>query len=216
MDKDGKTVYMPCSTHAEYDELAEEEKAVSDLKFTVSAGMKAEAKRGLAWRKEFNRGGTAVGSTRATQIVNGSPMSASTVLRMYSFFSRHEVDKQGEGFKPSQKGYPSAGRIAWALWGGDSGFSWSKVQRNKIMSEREGKAEADSLKLGDMVSWDSSGGRARGKITKIARSGKLPVPKTSFTLNASEDNPACLIRVYRNDEPTNVIVGHRFSTLRKL
>tara|TARA_R110000796_G_scaffold250849_1_gene380982 strand:- start:3019 stop:5079 length:2061 start_codon:yes stop_codon:yes gene_type:complete len=215
MEKDGVTVYMPCDTHSEYDELVGE-KAVSDLTFTVTSGMKAEAKRGLEWRKEFNRGGTAVGSTRATQIVNGSPMSASTVLRMYSFFSRHEVDKQGEGFKPSQKGYPSAGRIAWALWGGDAGFSWSKVQRNKIMAEREGKAEADALKVGDMVSWDSSGGRAKGKITKIVRTGKLPVPKTSFTLNATEDNPACLIEVYSGDTPTDTIVGHRFSTLRKL
>ena len=31
---------------------------------------------------------------------------------MYSFFSRHEVDKRAEGFRPRQKGYPSAGRIA--------------------------------------------------------------------------------------------------------
>jgi hypothetical protein len=84
------------------------------------------------------------------------------------------------------------------------------------MRERGSKAEADSLKLGDMVSWGSSGGRAKGKITRIVRSGKLSVPKTSFTLNATEDNPACLIRVYRDDEPTDTIVGHRFSTLRKL
>ena len=215
MEKDGVTIYMPCSTHAQYDELVAE-KAVADLTFTVTSGMKAEAKKGLEWRKEFNRGGTAVGSTRATQIVNGSPMSADTVLRMFSFFSRHEVDKQGEGFKPSQKGYPSAGRIAWALWGGDAGFSWSRVQRNKIMAEREGKAEADSLKVGDMVSWNSSGGRAKGKITRIVRSGKLSVPKTDFTLNATESNPACLIRIYNGTEPTNTIVGHRFSTLRKL
>ena len=215
MDKDGKTIYMPCSTHAEYDSLIDE-KAVSDLTFNVTAGMKSEAKKGLAWRKEFNRGGTAVGSTRATQIVNGSSMSADTVLRMYSFFSRHEVDKQGEGFKPSQKGYPSAGRIAWALWGGDAGFSWSRMQRNKIMAEREGKAEADALKVGDMVSWNSSGGRATGKIKRIVRSGKLSVPKTTFTLNATEDNPACLIVVYQGGEPSKTVVGHRFSTLRKL
>jgi len=136
---------------------------------------------------------------------------------MYSFFSRHESDKTGQGFKPSQKGYPSAGRIAWALWGGDAGFSWSTTKRNQIMKERgEEKAEADALKVGDMVSWDSSGGRARGKITKIVRTGKLPVPKTSFTLNATEDNPACLIEVYSGDTPTDTIVGHRFATLRKL
>ena len=55
---------------------------------------------------------------------------------MYSFFSRHEVDKQAEGFERGEDGYPSAGRIAWALWGGDAGFSWSKTKRDQIMRER--------------------------------------------------------------------------------
>jgi hypothetical protein len=44
---------------------------------------------------------------------------------MRSFFARHEVDKKGEGFTPDENGYPSAGRIAWALWGGDPGQSWA-------------------------------------------------------------------------------------------
>ena len=54
---------------------------------------------------------------------------------MYSFFSRHEVDKQAEGFKPGEKGFPSNGRIAWALWGGDAGFSWAKKKWNQIQNE---------------------------------------------------------------------------------
>ena len=62
---------------------------------------------------------------------------------MFSFFSRHEVDKQGQGFDRGDKGYPSAGRIAWSLWGGDAGFSWSKTKRNQIMREEE-KAESVS------------------------------------------------------------------------
>jgi len=137
MDRDGQTVYMPCDTHAEYDELVGEEKALDDLDLTATEGMKREARRGLDWRKKFGRGGTQVGVARANQIVSGERMSPSTVLRMFSFFSRHEVDKQGQGFKPSQKGYPSAGRIAWSLWGGDAGFSWSRQKRNQIMAERE-------------------------------------------------------------------------------
>ena len=84
------------------------------------------------------------------------------------------------------------------------------------MRERGKKAQADELKVGDMVSWNSSGGRARGKITRIVRSGTLKVPKIDLTLNATEENPACLIRIYRGDEPTDTIVGHRFRTLRKL
>ena len=136
MDREGQEVFMPCNTHEEYDALVEGSKAVSDLNFKPTDAMAKEARRGLDWRKKFKRGGTQVGVARANQLVRGDNLSADTVLRMYSFFSRHEVDKQGQGYNVGEKGYPSAGRIAWALWGGNSGFSWSKVQRNKIMKER--------------------------------------------------------------------------------
>lgn len=89
-------------------------------------GMRNEAERGLAWRREFGRGGTEVGIARARDIINNRELSDDTIKRMYSFFSRHEVDKQAEGFRPGEDGYPSNGRIAWALWGGDAGYSWSK------------------------------------------------------------------------------------------
>jgi len=94
--------------------------------YKPTEGMKEEAQRGLDWRREHGRGGTEVGIARARDIVNGKNLSEDTVKRMYSFFSRHEVDKQGEGFSPGEDGYPSNGRIAWALWGGDAGFTWSK------------------------------------------------------------------------------------------
>lgn len=89
--------------------------------------MKAEARRGLAWRKEHGRGGTAVGVSRARDIKNGASFPLETVKRMHSYFARHEVDKKGEGWSPGEDGYPSAGRIAWALWGGDPGKSWAKA-----------------------------------------------------------------------------------------
>lgn len=66
---------------------------------------------------------------------------------------------------------------------------------------------------GDMVSWNSSGGRATGKIERIVREGSLDVPNSSFTINAEPDDPAVLIRVYRNDRPTSVMVGHKMSSL---
>ena len=77
--------------------------------------MAEEAQRGLDWRAEFGRGGTAVGVARARQLVNRQELSPETVKRMASYFARHEVDKQGEGYSPDEDGYPSAGRIAWAL-----------------------------------------------------------------------------------------------------
>jgi len=196
------------------EETEEDEKAISDIDFKPTAGMATEAQRGLDWRKEFGRGGTNVGSTRASQLIKRENLSPDTVKRMYSFFSRHEVDKQAEGFKQGEKGYPSNGRIAWALWGGDAGFSWSKKKRDQI--ENESKAEADALKVGDMVSWNSSGGRARGKIKRILRNGSAKIPNTDFTINGTEDNPAAIITVYQGGEPSDVTVGHRFSALRKI
>ena len=93
--------------------------------YAPNDNMKEEAKRGLEWRREFNRGGTEIGVARARDISNGKNLSADTVKRMSSYFARHEVDKQGEGWSPGEDGYPSAGRIAWALWGGDAGKSWA-------------------------------------------------------------------------------------------
>jgi HK97 family phage major capsid protein len=104
-------------------------------------GMKAEAEKGLAWRKEFGRGGTRIGVTRANQIKNGVDLSESTIKRMYSYFSRHEVDKKAEGFRPGENGFPSNGRIAWALWGGDPGYTWSKKLVEQMKKEDERKLE---------------------------------------------------------------------------
>jgi hypothetical protein len=98
-------------------------------------GMVTEAKRGLAWVDEYGRGGTNIGRGRATDIVNRRGMSLDTVKRMKAYFDRHEIDKQGKGWSPGEDGYPSNGRIAWALWGGDPGWSWAKniVKRSESL-----------------------------------------------------------------------------------
>jgi HK97 family phage major capsid protein len=204
--------------------------------------MKTEAQRGLDWRREFGRGGTEVGIARARDISGGKNLSDDTVKRMYSFFSRHEVDKKAEGFSQGEDGYPSNGRIAWALWGGDAGFSWSRrISENLKKEERtmqdahksdimpqdiedetmtdEVRAEPDGLKVGDFVSWGSSGGEAYGKIDRIERDGSISVPDSDFTVNGDADDPAALIEVYREGEDgyeaSGRMVGHRFSTLTK-
>ena len=116
--------------------------------FSPTDAMKVEARRGLDWRRQFGRGGTQVGVSRARDIINRD-LSELSVRRMYSFFARHEVDKQAEGFSPGEEGYPSAGRIAWALWGGDAGQRWStriveRLDRMRIEKELgEGDADAD-------------------------------------------------------------------------
>ena len=80
---------------------------------------------------------------------------------------------------------------------------------------KEIRAEPGALSVGDMVSWNSSGGRASGKITRIASDATLEIPDSSFSVTGTPEDPAALIRVYRDGEPSDTIVGHKFSTLTK-
>lgn len=100
--------------------------------FTPTKAMKEEAQRGIDWREEFGRGGGSIGAGRATDIVNGNPLSIDTVKRMVRYFQRHEADKDAEGFSAGEEGYPSNGRIAWALWGGDPGYRWAEAITDRL------------------------------------------------------------------------------------
>jgi hypothetical protein len=74
--------------------------------------------------------------------------------------------------------------------------------------------------IGDFVSWNSSGGRARGRIEKIERDGTINIPNSDFTVTGTEDDPAALIRVFQKQddgyEASETLVGHKFSTLTKI
>ena len=98
-------------------------------------GMVDEAQRGLDWRREYNRGGTAIGIARARDIVNKRDLPIDTWRRIKAYFDRHEIDKQGEGYSPDEPGYPSNGRIAWALWGGDAGYSRAKAIMETVAND---------------------------------------------------------------------------------
>lgn len=115
----------------------EEDRALEDINTKPTQEMADEATQGLEWREEFGRGGTEVGVARARDIKNRANLSIRTVKRMYSYLSRHEVDKEGQGFYSGDEGYPSAGRIAWALWGGDPGFAWTKRKIAEIEKEEK-------------------------------------------------------------------------------
>ena len=114
-----------------------EDRALADINTKPTQEMADEAAQGLEWREEFGRGGTEVGVARARDIKNRANLSIRTVKRMYSYLSRHEVDKEGKGFYSGDEGYPSAGRIAWALWGGDTGFAWTKRKIAEIEKEEK-------------------------------------------------------------------------------
>lgn len=88
------------------------------------------AEKGLELRGKFNRGGTQVGVARARDLKNRRNLSPDTVRRMVNYFARHEVDKRGSNFGNDDD--PSAGYIAWLLWGGDEGREWAEEMAARI------------------------------------------------------------------------------------
>lgn len=82
------------------------------------------------------------------------------------------------------------------------------------------KASPDSISEGDFVSWNSSGGTARGRVEHVMREGTLGVPDSDFKIEATPEDPAALIRIWRpakdDWQETDKLVGHKVSTLRKI
>ena len=74
--------------------------------------------------------------------------------------------------------------------------------------------------VGDFVEWDSSGGTARGRIVRVLREGVLNIPDSTFSITAEDDDPAVLIRLYRELRDgyvaTETLVGHKQSELRSI
>lgn len=93
--------------------------------FKPTQKMAAAARRGLRLRTKFGRGGTEVGVARAHQLAQQRDLDATDVKAMHSFFARHAVDKDTKTHEWDSDSDPSAGFIAWLLWGGDAGQAWA-------------------------------------------------------------------------------------------
>jgi len=106
-------------------EVQQKKKVNLEESYQPTDEMAAEAELGLKWREEYVRGGTEVGVARARDISNKRNLSFDTVKRMNSYFARHEVDKEAIGWNDGEEGFPTAGRVAWQLWGGDAGRDWA-------------------------------------------------------------------------------------------
>lgn len=93
-----------------------------DLKPTKAVA--DQAAKGLKLREEFGRGGTEVGLERGRQLAERRELSPEIVRKMRAYFARHAIDKKAPMFGDRDK--PSAGYIAWLLWGGDAGRDWAE------------------------------------------------------------------------------------------
>ena len=166
-------------------------------------GMKSEAKKGLDWRKEFGRGGTRIGAERANQILNNENLSDETIKRMFSFFSRHEVDKKAEGFRPSEEGYPSNGRIAWALWGGDAGYSWSRrlveqMKEEKSMENKEDRHILNVTETDESVVVEYAKHEAEEEVEEVSEEIEDVVEEESYDKPEEERKVVDMPIRYRN------------------
>lgn len=157
--------------------------------FKPPAGVQSAAKRGLELREKWGRGGITnseassqgIGSgvQRATNLKNGDSISLDTVRRMKAFFDRHE--KNYDPDKKEDDGGPTAGTIAWLLWGGNAGRDWATS-----VLEREGVAEKSDRPFSESgltkSDWDES------KITRDER-GRFGAGDGSFALpNEAKEN----------------------------
>jgi hypothetical protein len=148
---DVQRINMPNISLEDYEDEEDEDEKYMDKSegYSPPAGARAAARRAIKFKEDgkANGAGTAVGWTRARQLANGETLSLSTVKRMYSYFSRHEVDKKGKDW--GNQANPSNGYIMWLAWGGDAGYSWSRKisqrESDKAMFSDFGKDYTRSL-----------------------------------------------------------------------
>jgi hypothetical protein len=148
---EGGAMVPNCVPAAKADDLFEDDDTVEYYTDSVAkaegysppAGARSAARRAIKFKEDGKAtgAGTQVGWTRAGQLARGETLSLSTVKRMFSYFSRHEVDKKGKDWGNTAN--PSNGYIMWLAWGGDAGFSWSRriveSEKNKALFADFGK-----------------------------------------------------------------------------
>lgn len=157
-------------------------KRYEHINFTAPKGVLEELRRGLAWHEEGESGDGLKPATvaEARRIVNEGKATFEKARRMAAWLARHEVDKEGEGFTPGEDGFPSPGRVAWALWGGDAAVAWS----GKLVEQMEA---ADRAAKGD--TYADAEIRADGALLAPMRYDRASAA-VGVTLDAPEAGPA--------------------------
>jgi hypothetical protein len=189
-DEEGKRPFGTYNSKAEAEKrLAQMHQFKKAETFTPPKAVRSAARRSLDWIAEGKAGSgfTGVGRARANQLASGEQVTMATLKRMKSFFSRHEVDKDAVGFSQGEKGYPSAGRVAWDAWGGDAGFAWAE----SLVAEDDKKIEKHNQGMHDQK---THGSWADGIAQTILDGGHPTVEKenvSAFLMAAAkrDDHP---------------------------
>jgi HK97 family phage prohead protease len=150
MDENGETIYMPCSTHAAYDEImnSNEDEEIYRAAFkaeerqvnlTPPAYMRAAARRGLELNRQGKGGAGLTDKTKnEARLMAAGTVSADKWVRIAAWIARHLVDLDApKNSNPQDPGYPGAGLVAHLLWGSGP----SKSAANRTMKYAEGVVE---------------------------------------------------------------------------
>ena len=73
-------------------------------------------------------------------------------------------------------------------------------------------AAPDELAVGDFASWHDG----QGRVEHVMTDGVLGVEGSELSIEASADDPAALLRIYQDGQPTELMVGYKFSELTKI
>ena len=167
--------------------------------FAIPKTVQAEAQKALEWRKEHKRGGTDVGMNTARTLARGGSIGIQKVRHINRYFARHEVDKSGTGWSPGDDGYPSNGKIAWALWGGDSAWKWT----NGILRREK------SLALLSAAEEDQDTPPAPPEVTDPEQDAPVPEMNDEDEFTADELDG----QTYAPDQPHPYLPDHRLGYL---
>ncbi len=124
------------------------------IDLTASAQMKRAAERGKALRVKYRRGGTRKGLAMANRILSGQRIHPDNVRDMYAFFERfaNQAQRQrGTAKWNTASDEVSALRIAWDLWGGDSGRSWSGGKRRQMEAADDREKRSALVRVGPVL-----------------------------------------------------------------
>ena len=116
--------------------------------------VQSAARRGLEWHAEGKSGDGVTDKTlrEAREMADGS-VSEDKLRRMGPWFRRHEPDMDAPRNKPGNDGFPGAGAVAWALWGGPTSgdimrtAEWAERKVEQLDREASANSNLRNIKM---------------------------------------------------------------------
>jgi len=179
---------------------------------SVPSYVRTNARRGLDLL-EYAGDGLRPRTIREARAMARGEMTADKVRRMAAWLARHATDLQSEranDYLTGRSDRPTAGQVAWLLWGGDIGRSnrdraeeWARRQVDRLIREGElDKATASEVRPGVAVQYavpkpPAPTTYATGIVARVDRGGTVRIG--GETRDGTSQDPAVVVEVYARD-----------------